>query len=149
MEYRCSIPWDDKRRTGTLVIQCSAYDIRPYFAEFIEKHLELKEYDLLALPGGVQILTFAHILTKVRGFFHRVVKFLVKHHDVKKIIILGHEDCAWYKDYRFGPIQVDLKSRQLTDLADVAENLCQVMGVAVEIYFANIHNGEVTFTRMD
>ena len=147
--FECPIPWDKGRTAQTLVIHCSAYDIRPYFTEFVDNHLKLKEYDLLALPGGVQILTFAHILPKVRGFFQRIVEFLIKHHDIKKIVILGHEDCAWYKDYRFGPIHLDLKSRQLTDLKEVATNLNQVMGVVVEIYFANIHDGKVTFTKMD
>lgn len=149
--FTSNLPWKDGRQAEALVIQCSAYDIRPYHLQFVQSQngLGLKEYDLLALPGGVQILTLAHLLSKVQTFFSRIVEFLVRHHNLKKIVILGHEDCAWYKDYRFGPIHIDLKSRQLEDLKAVALALRKSLGVVVEVYFANLTDGKVVYTQID
>lgn len=146
--FVCSAPWRSDRLAKTLMIQCSGYDIRPYHFQFVTDHLGLVEYDLLALPGGVQLLSLTHLLPKVRGFFYRVVEFLIKHHNLTKIIILGHEDCAWYKDFRFGLIHLDLKERQFNDLKVTASALHQNLGVAVEAYFANLKDGKVVYTQV-
>lgn len=140
--------WEENRQAEALMIQCSAFDYRSYHARFVEEHLGLTDYDLLALPGGSQVLNLV-VLPKIRTFFYKMVWFLGKKHHPKKIVLLGHEDCSWYKDYRFGPVHVDLKERQLTDLKTVAKSLHQLLGVPVEIYFASLDDGQVYYTKID
>lgn len=147
--FKSEKPWG-KKEPQALVIHCSAHDFGSHFREFIEKHLKLEEYDLLAVPGSIQILTLANYLPKFEALGRKWIKFLVKNHHLPKIIIIGHDDCSWYKDFRFGPIHFDLKKRQLEDLKNVAQMLRSELGVAVEVYFAgHENNGPVTFSHLE
>ncbi|MCX6781543.1 MAG: hypothetical protein NTW66_00240 [Candidatus Magasanikbacteria bacterium] len=146
--YESKIPWKAERKANTLVIHCSAFDLRPYFADFAANGLKLAEYDLVAVPGGVQMLTVAHYIAKVRVLMRKWLGFLVEHHNLTKVVIIGHDDCSWYKDFRFGPIHIDLKQRQIADLKEVAAILREEMKVGVDIYFAHIKDNKVSFTRV-
>lgn len=131
-------PWLKGRHVDTLVIHCSAFDFRPFFAEFIEQHLKLGEYDILCVPGGIQVLNVFAFATKRFSFLRKMVEFLVKKHELKRIVILGHEDCAWYRDIRFGPIHVDLTERQFKDLKSTADSLRQELGVTIDLFFGHL-----------
>ena len=147
--FTSQLPWKTGRKVETLVINCSAWDFRPYFAEFAEKYLKFTEYDHLAVPGGIQILSMASFFVKLASMMMKWVEFLVTHHGLKKIVILGHDDCSWYKDFRFGPIHVDLKKRQIDDLLAVAQMLRSKLNIAVEIYFAQPQaDGKVVFSAI-
>ena len=138
MTFISNIPWKEGRTTQTLVIHCSAYDFRPYFQEFITDGLKLTEYDVLAIPGGIQVLTLAYFLPKLESTVKKMISFLVEKHDLKRIILVGHHDCGWYKDFRFGPVHIDLAKRQLDDLKTVAKQLREVHGLAIEAYYGDV-----------
>jgi hypothetical protein len=123
-------------RPDALVIHCSAHDFRPVAREFIEEGLRIRNYDLLAVPGGVQVLTLGHYIPKFAALLRRWVEFLVKNHKLPRVVVLGHEDCAWYRDFRFGPVHIDLRERQVKDLKEVGEELRRLLGVQVQVYFA-------------
>lgn len=143
--YVSSISWREGRRVDTLVVHCSAYDYRPFFAEFIEKGLKLSEADVLAIPGGIQVLTAAHLLPKFRKVVVKMIRFLVEKHDLKKVVLIGHHDCGWYKDFRFGPIHIDLKDRQLYDLREVAAAVREELKIEVEVYYADLKDEKIVF----
>jgi len=136
IKYSCDLPWQHHQTADTLVVYCSAFDFRRYFDEFLDKGLALKAYDLIAVPGGAQIMTSMHFFPKIANFMLRWVEFLVKAHDLHRIVILGHEDCSWYKDFRFGPIHLDLRERQLNDMTEVAAMLRKSLNVQVDLFYA-------------
>lgn len=144
-----SSPWKDDRKTETLVIHCSAYDYRTHFVGFMANGLNTAEYDVLAVPGGIQIFTMAHFFPKFQSLVRRWVEFLVEKHGLKRIVVLGHDDCSWYKDFRYGPIHFDLKQRQFDDLKAAAATLRSSLGVVVEVYFAHPKDGKVVFDQID
>lgn len=145
VKYHCELPWQHNQTTDTLVVYCSAFDFRRYFREFLEQGLGLDTYDLIAVPGGAHVLTMMNFMPKIANFAFRWVEFLVKAHSLRRIVILGHEDCSWYKDYRFGPVHIDLRERQLKDLSEVAAMLRKALNLQVDVFYARLNGGAVDF----
>ena len=148
VKYRCELPWQADQKASTLVVYCSAFDIRLYFREFLDQGLGLQSYDLIAVPGGAQILSASHFLPKVAGYLRRLVDFLVKAHKLERVVLLGHEDCGFYKNYQFGPVHLDLRERQIHDLRNAAETLRGMLGLPVEGYYARITGERVEFVTI-
>ncbi|MBI5529499.1 MAG: hypothetical protein HY897_24505 [Deltaproteobacteria bacterium] len=123
------------RRTDALVVQCSSFEYRPYFESFVLHKLGIHEYDLLAVPGGIQVLTMANYVPKFASLPRQWLEFMLKKHGLMRIIVFGHEDCAWYKDFRWGPIHVDLRRRQQSDLVAVASDLREQYHVQVNAFY--------------
>jgi hypothetical protein len=146
--YQSNIHWKADRKADTLVVHCSDYRFQRFFLDFVTNGLKLTEYDLVAVPGGVQMLTVAHYIPKVRSLMRKWLGFLVEHHALKRVVIIGHDDCGWYKDFRFGPVHIDLKQRQIQDLKEVADTLHSELGVGVDIYFAHVDGSKVLFDKV-
>jgi len=80
-----------------LVVYCSAARYQQHFEEFLTAGLKLENYSLLAIPGGVQILTLVDYLPKFSWAGWRWTKFLVDADHPPRVILIGHEECRWYK----------------------------------------------------
>jgi hypothetical protein len=82
-----------------LVIHCSDYRFQAAFNEFLNLKLNLNgNYDLLVLPGGPQCLTLVEYLPKFSWAGWKWFRFLVEAHDLKRLILIQHQDCRWYKE---------------------------------------------------
>jgi hypothetical protein len=82
-----------------LVIHCSDHRFQAAFYEFLNLKLNLHEnYDLLVLPGGPQCLTLVEYLPKFSWAGLKWLRFLVDAHDLKRLILIQHQDCLWYKE---------------------------------------------------
>jgi len=101
-----------------LAIHCSDHRFQAAFSEFLNGPLNLKEnYDLLVLPGGPQCLTLVEYLPKFSWAGWKWFRFLVEAHDLKRLILIQHQDCAWYKELPFHlHSSPDLRMRQQEDL---------------------------------
>ncbi len=145
--------------SSALVIACSGHAWLPYVREFLAK-LGLPEgrYDLLAVPGGPQFLLLTEYLPKFAWVGQRWVKFLSARHQLKRIIAISHEDCAWYSDERlipaflqkYGRLERSLKEQQQEDLRAIAEALHSLLpAMAIEAYYASKGtDGHVQFLRV-
>lgn len=142
--YKSQTPFTEKEST-VLVISCSSNVFLPYTREFLEKHLGLSTYDLLAVPGGPQFLLLTEYLPKFAWVGHKWVKFLVERHRLKRVIIISHEDCAWYSEERLVPAFLQkfgvgiksLKERQIEDLREIVGALHNLgLPITVEAYYA-------------
>ena len=80
-----------------LVVYCSAARYQPHFEEFLTEGLKLQNYSLIAIPGGVQVLTLMDYSPKFSWAGWRWTKFLVDADQPPRIILIGHEECRWYK----------------------------------------------------
>lgn len=122
---------------GALVVHCSSGHLQPIFREFLEGTLKLGEYDLLAIPGGPQALAALDYLPKFAWAGGRWTKFLVDAHGLKRIVLIAHEDCAWYKQLHGDHAQMEQKQR--ADLIHSRDHLRQALpGVTVEAWFVTL-----------
>lgn len=122
-----------------LVVHCSDHRLQAAFYEFLNLKLNLNEnYDLLVLPGGPQCLTLVEYLPKFSWAGWKWVRFLVDSHDLKRLILIQHQDCAWYKDL---PLHLhssaEPRSRQEEDLRRIGQTLRKERPeLALELYYA-------------
>lgn len=74
-----------------LVITCSDFRFTTATQEFINDRLGLKgSYDYISIPGSIHNL----LDPKTRGIVLNTFGVSVRLHHVKRIIILGHQDCS-------------------------------------------------------
>lgn len=152
-------------KRDTLVIMCSGpQDMNKVF-NFIQNDLELGKpgitFDLLSVPGDIHSLNnansilFIEYLKALNGW----ITFLVEKHNIKRIIIIDHSDCAWFK--RIAEIKINKhtlkeglteQSKQFIKTSTALKynvSVC-VYEVAVEIYEMNIlENDEIKFEKIE
>ena len=135
--YQCTEAWD-AQRPQTLVISCVDGRWRPYIQEFLSSFLGISPHtDFMAVPGGIEPLTLVDLIPKDFNFFRRRIESLVAVHGTRRIICIGHQDCAWYLERKIGPITIDLQGRQLKDLRRAASWIHETFpNMRVETYFA-------------
>ena len=97
--------------------------------------LKLQDWSLIAIPGGVQVLTLLEYLPKFSWAGWRWAKFLVEADQPPRAILIGHEGCRGYK-HLFAPGAPD--ARITGDLRRVATGLQErYPRLRVEVYFAH------------
>jgi hypothetical protein len=137
--YVAELPWEITR-PDTVVITCVDGRWYRHFQEFVSVHLDAGPCtDFMAVPGGIEPLTLADELPKDFNFFRRRLDALVGAHGTKRIVVIAHEECAWYR-VRMGPVSADaLRARQIADVRRAAWWLRERFeGVVVQPYFARL-----------
>jgi hypothetical protein len=141
---------------GTLVICCSSNAYLPYTQELLgQLGLAPGSFDLLAIPGGAQLLLATEYLPKFAWVGQRWLKFFAERQQIRRVILVAHEDCAWYATEHAVPpflhalAGVPAHDRQRDDLARIAAAIRTLHpGAAVEAYFAaKSSDGHVEFSR--
>jgi len=124
---------------STLAIHCGDFRFQQAFHEFIAAGLKPGEaYDLMVLPGGPLSLT----LQSSRGDETRAARkwagFFVEKHGIQRVVLMQHQDCAWYQETSRGLRDpAALRRRQEQDLERAAAVLQESFPhLRVELYFA-------------
>ena len=131
------------------VIHCSDPRFQGAFQDFLRGELGLKQYGLIAVPGGAQFLTLVEYLPKFSWAGWRWAKFLMDAAQPPRIVLIAHEDCRWYLDMRFGLPPRDMRDKQVRDLVSVRAGMAERFGkVPVELYYARFHDSRVVFDRL-
>ena len=147
--FRSSKPWKDQRPRD-LVVCCSDGRFHSHIEEFVDTHLGIPESDLLVIPGGPHALQLLSNYPKARWATKFFFEFLARHHQISRIVLIGHEGCAWYRSVVFAGRDLNLiKECQQQDLQ-------AALGVAkdthprakVELYFAKPEGGNVEFSEV-
>ena len=95
--------------------------------------------DFVAVPGGIEPLTLVDLMPKDFNFLRRRLEALVESHGTRRIVAIAHQDCAWYRARKIGPVTLDFKDQQIRDLRRAAARLREMFdGVTVETYFARL-----------
>jgi hypothetical protein len=154
--YRSRAAFKDES-AQTLVICCSSNAYLPFTQEFIAAQLALPpgSFDLLAVPGGAQFLLASEYLPKFAWVGQRWLKFFAERQQIRRIVVIAHDDCAWYATEHAVPaflhsiVGVPAHDRQRDDLGRIAAALRALHpAAAVEAYFAaKSSDGGVEFTR--
>lgn len=132
---------------GVVVIHCSDPRYQPHFQDFLRKNLGITNYGLIAVPGGAQFLTLVDYLPKFSWVGWRWVKFIVDLTKPRRIILIGHDDCRWYLDLRFGHDPARLRERITSDMQRARAAITErFAGAAVELYWARLEaDGSASF----
>jgi hypothetical protein len=137
--YTSSLAWDPAR-PRTTIITCVDGRWYHHFQEFARAHLGAGDRtDFVAVPGGIEPLTLLDLVPKDFNFFRRRLEGLVESHGTRRIVAIAHQDCAWYKSRQLGPIKIDMRDRQISDLRRAAARLRRMFpGMTVETYYARL-----------
>ena len=146
--YESRVPYDTTRiRAGA--IYCSDGRIGEHFDDFLQNGLGLPRYDRVALPGGPACLAGhpqAHL--EEQGVVDEL-KFLVDVHGLKRIVLIAHENCAFYSS------RLELKDRRLelvqrADLVRAAAYVHRVTSIeTVDAFFARMVDGRIRFEPVE
>jgi hypothetical protein len=133
-----------------VVIHCSDPRYQPHFQDFLHTGLGLARYGLIAIPGGVEMLSPSESSETVRGQGAAWFDFMLKLMSAQRCILIGHADCRWYVESKIEPDESRLKQHQLRDLDAVQEEIHRLFPrVKVEIYFAELEGSQVSFTVVE
>ena len=137
--YESPLAWDPQR-PQTTIITCVDGRWYPHFQEFARVHLNAgPRTDFVAVPGGIEPLTLVDLVPKDFNFLRRRLESLVEAHGTRRIVAVAHQDCAWYRSRKIGPVTIDFKERQISDLKRASARLHELFpGVTVETYFARL-----------
>ena len=134
-------PASPLHRTDTeiLVVHCGDHRFQAALQDFLNHGLDLNgNYDLLVIPGGPQSLTLVEYLPKFSWASWRWFRFFVENHDIRRLILIQHQDCAWYKAL---PLHLhasaEPRERQEQDLRRLIDALKKDFAeLRVEAYYA-------------
>src|SRR5438552_2233354 len=116
--------------------------------EFCHRHLQIPRYDRWAMPGGPAWLAGPPSEALVQAA--RVqLDFLVKTHELERIVLVTHFGCAWYSQKLKQPAEECL-AEQFKDVERAAATLSGwYSGLAVEAYLAMRVNDWLSFHPID
>jgi hypothetical protein len=136
------------------MVRCSDHRLARACEDFLENQLHVPPgtYDLLVVPGGPQFLCPTTYLPKFLWVGLRWVRFLVEAHEIKRMVLIAHQDCGWYRQL-FGPQVADpvrKEALQRKDLHSTRAHLLQAFpNLKVDTFFARLHEPGVTFDLVD
>ncbi len=134
-----------QERIYAAAIYCSDGRIGDHVDEFLHQGMGFPRYDRLVCPGGPVALSGRLLaLWDARGVEDQI-RFLVEVHDIKTVVLVAHEGCAYYS-HRLGLPAERAESEQRADLQKATDAIARLApGVAVSRYFARITAGSLGF----
>ncbi len=135
--YVTELPWDPQRPEA-VVITCVDGRWYRHFQEFAKVRLEAGLCtDFMAVPGGIEPMTLADDVPKDFNFFRRRLEALIEAHGTRRIVVIAHQDCAWYRARMETATPEVMRARQIADMRRAAAWLrARFEGLTVEPYFA-------------
>jgi len=144
-----------------VVVYCSDPRFQAAFQGFIHEELGLSEgkFIPLVIAGGADALSNPMRLPKEFKFMKdRLELYQSRFHDVKRIVLIGHEDCKYYESVRdrirnFMGSQLSLSAQHKITLGLLPKVIASFVApkVSVEIYFAKFvdeTHSEITFEKV-
>src|SRR5687768_6744688 len=133
----------EAERIGAAAVYCSDGRYGDQIDEFLHRGLGLPRYDRVAVPGGAASLADHMVAMRERAALERQVRFLVDAHQLERVVLIAHQDCAFYRLVR---IRGSLEQQQVDDLARAADRIrAFAPALAVDAFFALKMAGRVWF----
>ena len=123
--------------SGRLVIFCSDESFIKANMAFLKNSLEIQGSDLMVLPGGP-----VFIINDEPDLMERL-KILVDAHKIKKIILISHSDCSYYKKNFDDFSEEDILEKQMDDNQKAINKLGKLFkDISVQAFHAGINNSK-------
>ena len=122
-----------------VVVHCGDHRFQQGFREFLAEGLGLGSYALLAIPGGGHFCAMEQLQPKFAKAGLQSLKFLVKRTAARRIILIGHDDCLFFKEQlQFFFTEADLNQKQISNLKRARQMVQESFArTAVELFFAD------------
>lgn len=145
--YASAVPFD-ARRIRAAAIYCSDGRFGEQMDEFLHQGLGLPRYDRLAVPGGAACLA-GHVSSfQERGALERQLEFLIRAHELERLVLIAHHDCAYYRNVWLG--LKSLEQQQAADLRTAASDIRRAhREIEIDAFFARKIDGTVVFERWE
>jgi len=136
----------NKQQAEALVVHCADPRFQTAFREFLNKELGMTSYIPLVVGGGIHSFGVEKLMPKNFKIVWEQIKFFIKEAKVRKVIIINHEDCLWYKTMKGYYPTIELPVKGKLDLKTAAQRILKdFAGVEVRSFWASLKNDEVTF----
>lgn len=139
----------EQRKAETVMVRCSDHRRARACEDFLENqlHAPVGSYDLLVVPGGPQFLCAVDYMPKFLWVGIRWMRFLVEQHGIRRVVLINHQDCGWYRQLHGAVLEGARKEeRQKEDLRRARRDLTEAFPeLKVEIFFARLQESGVTF----
>lgn len=141
-EFVSDVPFEADR-IGAAAVYCSDGRFGEQMDDFLHHALELPRYDRVAIPGGAGCLAGYHAAIREEGALDRQLRMLIKVHGLREIVLIAHQDCAFYSTVRWR--NQSLEKQQIEDLSKAALRIRKFAAVDVNGFFARKVDGRVQF----
>jgi hypothetical protein len=146
--YDSVVPFEEAR-IGAAAVYCSDGRFGEQFDDFLQQVLQLPRYDRLAIPGGAAALAGHFAAYREGDMVADQLRFLVEVHDLRRVVLIAHEDCAFYTK-RLEISAIDLLQTQREDLAKAARRVRELSPrLAVDAWFAHCRGAVVSFEQVE
>jgi hypothetical protein len=148
MEFPSRQTWIEAR-IHALAIYCSDGRWGEAFDDFCHELLQIPRYDRFAVPGGPAWLTIRHVnLLTPYSAAREQLQFLVKAHELERIVLITHYGCAYYADIT-GCDPEGALTAQEEDLHTAARTLrAWFAGISVDAYVAMRERERIWFRQV-
>ncbi|MGA2035679.1 MAG: carbonic anhydrase [Thermoguttaceae bacterium] len=140
----------DENRIRAAAVYCSDGRFGEHFDEFLHNSLKLPRYDRLAVPGGAACLAGHFLAFKEEEGLIEQLRFLVKAHGIERVVLVAHQDCAFYSErLHVPPSQVETRQREDVQAA-AARIRSLARGLQVDAFFARkLPDGTIRFESLE
>ncbi len=136
----------NKQQAEALVVHCADPRFQTAFREFVNKELGITSYVPLVVGGGIHSFGVEQLMPKNFKIVWEQIKFFIKEAKVKKVIIINHEDCLWYKTMKGYYPSIELPVKGKLDLKTAAQRILKdFAGVEVRSFWAGLKDDEISF----
>jgi len=142
--YESSIPYE-AARIHAAAIYCSDGRVGEQIDEFLHQGLGLPRYDRLAIPGGPARLS-GSLATFLEGrALEEDLRFLIRVHDLRQVVLIAHDSCAYYRDW-LGVPESSVAKKQREDLEKAARAVRSLNdGLGVKGFLAHTAGARIRF----
>jgi hypothetical protein len=139
-----SVPYDTER-IHAAALYCSDGRVGDHIDDFLHHGLGFPRYDRVACPGGpVALADRFQAFWDARGIEEQI-RFLTQVHDVKTVVLIAHEACAYYARRLSIPAE-RIEIEQHVDLRSATKTVQRLAPfVAVKRYMARLHGAKIGF----
>jgi hypothetical protein len=137
-----------KKPSDTLIIHCVDHRFQEAFGEFISEELGIEVFNPVIIAGGALALSSDHFAKF--GYIWDQVDFFIGDRGVKRVILINHEDCAWY-EYEHPDFQPnELKELGRSDLSGAAANIRDKHpNVEIISFWAELSGESIRFKKIE
>ena len=139
----------DEKHPDVLVIQCSDGRYTSIVSELMQSN-GIARYDVMAMPGGPALLDMASASILQSEACRAGTSFLIKGHNTRRIWLLAHSECGYYRYNLNGMPQETIAERQINDLQRAANWLRSVSkGLAIHATYITKENCIASFKSIE
>jgi hypothetical protein len=145
--FESAVPFEEARIRAA-AIYCSDGRFGEQCDDFLHDGLGLPRYDRLAVPGGSACLAGHFSAYREEDALKAQLEFLVSAHQLQRVILIAHQDCAFYTTF-LEASPIGLAELQHEDLLKAAARVREMgQDLRVDTFFARRQEHAIVFDQV-